>query len=143
MSRLEKKPTNSIPPSEPENEATRLARWRKRAHNERVAVYWLWFAVISISLIIATLWGYSLYTQISVLNLKDSKENKLLQAGQKNWEEAFNLTKQREVEQNLAKEKLAIVIQMLKDSTAAPNSTTITSTSSSAPNNATTTTTIE
>jgi len=115
-----------------EDKTEDLARLRQLATPKQAISNWLWFLVIAVGTIIATLWGYSIYNQISILNFGQSKEKQLFTQGQQSWEEAFKLTKNHDTKKELVKEKIAIIIQLLKNSATANTPTSASSTPTTA-----------
>lgn len=103
------------------------------AHN-RSAKRYLWVGVISFMIIIGVLWGWSLKLQISSFRWTGSPEQELIEANQKNWQNAFaprNQTTSTPSPQEKIKEALALIV-------ANSNSTTTASSTPTTPNSTTT-----
>ena len=89
----------------------------KHATNQRER--WMWLGVISLSLIIISLWGYALFISAKNVNLRRTSEGQLIENTKKNWDTIFIETKTEAKK----KQSLKQIKQLLGQLAASPTTT--------------------
>ena len=109
----------TVPPKE-----SNLEKFRR---SQTKAKSWLWLGVIGMAAIIFFFWGWSIVSNISLFNWKNTQENTLLKKTQNDWNQIFTETTEKQEKKKLS-EQLNVVINELKKQAEAEQSTTTTTT---------------
>lgn len=72
-----------------ETGAEQLARLRNMTKPNHKAQTWFYLAAGTLTVIITTLWGYSMYARLMAFELKKTDESKLVAENKQTWKEIF------------------------------------------------------
>ena len=94
------------PPSPPSNQYT---YGPAHAHATRL----LWIGVVSFTVLIIILWGWSVKQKMLWFNWTKTPENQLATAAKTDWDKAFAEQKQKQDDQAVVKQKLETVVKAM------------------------------
>lgn len=118
-----KKQTTEVKEIPKESGAEQLARLRAATEPHHKADSQFYLAVGAVALIVAIFWGYAMYNQLTMFEIKKTPEKKLMDENKKTWKEIFETVGGPERTEEI-KTKLQTILSELKKEATEQNTTT-------------------